>query len=134
MSVHQIYCDLSCPDIYPTQEEYIQAFRDFIGQSERTVTWESDEKKLGDSTTTEGVILNDDDPKIDTIQLAGHVNRRNAWQVAHALHMVTSSSVESLLALLEQFPGVSRRFEKIIPSLYSDYAHTPEKIRQESVI
>ena len=34
-----------------------------------------------------------------------------------------------LLDILERFPGVSRRFEKIIAGLYSDYAHTPEKIR-----
>jgi len=27
------------------------------------------------------------------------------------------------------FPGLQRRMEEIIPGLYSDYAHTPEKIR-----
>ena len=30
---------------------------------------------------------------------------------------------------MNSFPGVSRRFEKIADNIYTDYAHTPEKIR-----
>jgi UDP-N-acetylmuramate--alanine ligase len=30
---------------------------------------------------------------------------------------------------MNMFPGVSRRFESIADRIYSDYAHTPEKIR-----
>jgi UDP-N-acetylmuramate-alanine ligase len=30
---------------------------------------------------------------------------------------------------MERFPGLSRRFEKIIDNLYSDYAHTVPKIK-----
>jgi UDP-N-acetylmuramate--alanine ligase len=33
------------------------------------------------------------------------------------------------MRILDRFPGVSRRFEQVAPGLYSDYAHTPEKIR-----
>jgi UDP-N-acetylmuramate--alanine ligase len=29
---------------------------------------------------------------------------------------------------MSEFPGVARRMEEIAPNLYSDYAHTPEKI------
>jgi UDP-N-acetylmuramate--alanine ligase len=43
--------------------------------------------------------------------------------------VVTGKSIDELLEVLQRFPGVSRRFEQIIPRLYSDYAHTPEKIR-----
>jgi UDP-N-acetylmuramate-alanine ligase len=30
---------------------------------------------------------------------------------------------------MNKFPGISRRMEQITKNLYSDYAHTPEKIR-----
>jgi len=33
------------------------------------------------------------------------------------------------IEILNKFPGVSRRFEKIAPGIFSDYAHTPPKIR-----
>lgn len=121
--------DWDHPDIYPTREEYNQAFRDFIGQSDSAVTWQSDETRLAMDAVSDDVILQDDDPSIDQIKLAGHVNRRNAWQVAHAFMQITGRPVEELLAHLERFPGVSRRFEQIAPGLYSDYAHTPEKVR-----
>lgn len=118
--------DWDHPDIYPTREEYYQAFRDFLGQSDAYVLWQSDADRLSSAPKE---TLSDTDPAIDQIQLAGHVNRRNAWQVAHAFARFTGKPVDELLPLLEKFPGVSRRFEQIISGLYSDYAHTPEKIR-----
>jgi UDP-N-acetylmuramate-alanine ligase len=30
---------------------------------------------------------------------------------------------------MNRFPGLSRRFEQLVPGLYSDYAHTPPKIQ-----
>jgi len=30
---------------------------------------------------------------------------------------------------MNNFPGVARRFEQLVPGLYSDYAHTPPKVR-----
>lgn len=118
--------DWDHPDIYPTREEYYQAFRDFLEQSNTYLLWQSDAERLGHAPPR---TLDDADPVIDQIQLAGHVNRRNAWQVAQAFTAITGRPVEELLPLLEEFPGVSRRFEQIVPGLYSDYAHTPEKIR-----
>lgn len=121
--------DWDHPDIYPTRDAYYQAFRDFIVQSDTVVAWESDEVRLGGETVTKDTVLHDSDSVIDTIKLAGHVNRRNAWQVANGLTGITGKPVKDLLTILEQFPGVSRRFEQIIPGLFSDYAHTPEKVR-----
>lgn len=117
------------PDIYPTRGAYNQAFRDFLGQSAASVLWHSDVTRLQGEPGEADTVLQDDDAGLAQIQLAGEVNRRNAWQVAHALAPVTDASVEELLAILEQFPGVSRRFEQVASGLYSDYAHTPEKIR-----
>ncbi len=118
--------DWDHPDIYPTREDYYQAFRDFLGQSDSFILWQSDADRLSSAPQN---TLGDADAAIDQIHLAGHVNRRNAWQVAHAFAQITDKSVEDLLPILEKFPGVSRRFEQIVPGLYSDYAHTPEKIR-----
>ncbi len=121
--------DWDHPDIYPTREEYYQAFREFIGQSASTVMWESDIKRIGGSASDTDTTLTDADTAITQLHLAGEVNRRNAWQVAHALHDLLGEPLDQLIAILERFPGVSRRFEQIIPGLYSDYAHTPPKIR-----
>jgi UDP-N-acetylmuramate--alanine ligase len=33
------------------------------------------------------------------------------------------------VGIINEFPGLQRRMEQIAPGLYSDYAHTPEKIR-----
>jgi UDP-N-acetylmuramate--alanine ligase len=43
--------------------------------------------------------------------------------------LISENNDSKLLTILEGFPGVSRRFEQIVPGLYSDYAHTPPKIR-----
>lgn len=118
--------DWDHPDIYPTREEYYQAFRDFLKQSDTYILWDSDRARLGDEYIAN---VHDTDSNIDNIHLAGHVNRRNVWEVANAFSEITGKNVHELLTYLEQFPGVSRRFEQIIPGLYSDYAHTPEKIR-----
>jgi UDP-N-acetylmuramate--alanine ligase len=118
--------DWDHPDIYPTREEYYQAFRDFLTQSDAYMLWQSDADRLSSAPSE---TLGDADPGIDHIRLAGHVNRRNAWEVAHAFAKITGKTIDELVPLLEKFPGVSRRFEQIVPQLYSDYAHTPEKIR-----
>ena len=61
--------------------------------------------------------------------LAGQYNRLDAWLVVQAVHQITKEPIKKLVDIVNQFPGLSRRMERIIPNLYSDYAHTPEKIR-----
>ncbi len=117
------------PDIYPTQDSYNEAFRQFLRQSNASVLWRSDVDRLGGKPSEKDIILSDRDEKMKIIRLAGEVNRRNAWQVAHALAPLVQKNVDELLQILDQFPGVSRRFEQITNGLHSDYAHTPEKIR-----
>ncbi len=41
--------DWDHPDIYPTREEYNAAFRKFLSQSEQSVLWQDDAKRLGTS-------------------------------------------------------------------------------------
>jgi UDP-N-acetylmuramate--alanine ligase len=124
--------DWDHPDIYPTREEYYAAFRQYLDQSKRTVIWQSDVDRLNIQPTEKLLILDDADPLIPKeLTLPGKVNRRNAWQVANAVHQIYNHiSLYRLLGYLNNFPGVSRRFEQIKPHLlYSDYAHTPPKIR-----
>ena len=46
-----------------------------------------------------------------------------------ALRQLTGAPLSRLLSIINDFPGLQRRMEQIASGLYSDYAHTPEKIR-----
>ena len=121
--------DWDHPDIYPTRQEYQDAFGQFIGQSAHTIMWQDDAEKLGLQTSDKFTLVSESDHEVPTIRLAGIVNRQDAWQVAKAFSHITGSPVEELIEHLNMFPGVSRRFEQLMPRLYTDYAHTPPKIR-----
>lgn len=122
--------DWDHPDIYPTRESYYEAFGEFLGQSDTTYLWHDDAEKLALGAGGSLKIMDDKDPDIDAkLSLPGRVNRLDAWLAAHALQPVIGKPLEDLLEKLNQFPGVSRRFEKLVPNLYTDYAHTPPKIR-----
>lgn len=121
--------DYDHPDIYPTRGDYEQAFNQFIDQSNQTILWQNDYDKLKPSQSNDIDVLYDDNELISKFSLTGEVNRRNAAQVAYAVHKLTDQPVEELIDHLNKFPGLSRRFEQLKPNLYSDYAHTPPKIR-----
>ncbi len=122
--------DWDHPDIYPSRDEYYRAFEKFIGQSQRNVMWQADFEKLNLKPAKKILILTEDDPKIDNLfKLPGRVNRLDAWLVAKAALEIFDKPLEELIKILNEFPGLSRRFEQIAPGLYSDYAHTPAKIR-----
>lgn len=97
------------PDIYPTIEDYKKAFEQFESQSENVV------KK---SNFRE-----------DCFKLAGSVRRKDATLAAEAiLAMSPEASHEEIIKILNAFPGVGRRFERIADGVYTDYAHHPEEI------
>ncbi len=118
------------PDIYPTEEDYREAFLQFEGQSERVVTPEA---------TT--IFVAED------FRLAGEVRREDAALAAEAISLMIreenaeESAFESsenrgeidekrdeIVRILDEFPGVGRRFEKLADGVYTDYAHHPEEI------
>jgi len=122
--------DWDHPDIYPTRESYLDAFREFLDQSQRAVLWHTDAEALGLDQNDKYLILDDKAPDIDRrVTLAGHVNRLDAWLVVKALAQLPQFPIERSLEIINRFPGLSRRFEQIVPGLYTDYAHTPPKIR-----
>lgn len=100
------------PDIYPTREDYKKAFLQFEEQSEKVIL--------------EGV----DGVKFE---LAGEVRRKDAGLAAAAiLEMIKNEgrteSLEEIKTVLDGFPGVGRRFERLVDGVYTDYAHHPEEI------
>lgn len=122
--------DWDHPDIYPTREEYYEAFNTFLKQSDQAVLWDGDAERLNLEASEQQLVLDDDDQQInERLHLAGHVNRLDAWLVAHALERLTNTPLDESLPHLDKFPGVGRRFEQIVPNLISDYAHTAPKIR-----
>lgn len=97
-------------DIYSTKEDYKGAFEQFKSQSEKVVEKSS---------------FNESDFK-----LAGKVRREDAALAAEAiLAMDTSITREKIVEILNEFPGVGRRSEKITEGIYTDYAHHPEEIK-----
>ncbi len=121
--------DWDHPDIYPTREDYNAAFREFLEQSDQSFIWQSDAEQLAVESSDTVTVMNDED-YAGLSHLAGDVNRRNANLVAQGIMtLLGKGDLPALSALLDTFPGVSRRFEAITAGLYSDYAHTPPKIR-----
>lgn len=115
-------------EIFPTREDYQEAFREFVGQTGHTYIWEDDAAYLGLSGGG-AELLDGADPGIGDITLLGLYNRLDAWLAVQAVRRATGEPVAKLVRLVNRFPGLSRRMEEIAPGLYSDYAHTPEKIR-----
>lgn len=118
-------------EIFPTREDYQQAFIEFISQSKYTIIWREDANYLG-LEPTNSVSIQDPSVIRNTkyeIRLFGQYNRLDAWLALQAVQEITHASTEKLLGYINTFPGLQRRMEEIAPNLYSDYAHTPEKIR-----
>ena len=96
------------PDIYPTEQEYKDAFRQFSEQS--------------DGVIENGMLE-------ESFNLAGKVRREDAGLAAEAIkRMAPEVDENEIVEILNDFPGVGRRFEKITKGVYSDYAHHPEEI------
>lgn len=100
--------DYDHPDIYPTREEYNQAFDQFKSQSENVVE---------NTTINPGVTL------------IGELRRQDGSIALETIRKITGFSDDIILHEINRFPGVGRRFERIIEGVYSDYGHHPEEIK-----
>lgn len=118
-------------EIFPTREDYQAAFKEFIDQTKHTFMWMEDAEYLGcdPMSKPECNVLDSADKNIGSINLKGKYNRLDAWLAVQAVRSISQSPTEELAEIINKFPGLSRRMEEIIPNLYTDYAHTPEKIR-----
>jgi UDP-N-acetylmuramate--alanine ligase len=115
-------------EVFPTRDEYKQAFRDYMAQTESTILWDNDAEYLYITESAGTDILDSNDEQIESTHVAGKYNRRNAWLVINAVSKLTGKSTSEIQNLMDNFPGAQRRMEELIPGVYTDYAHTPEKI------
>jgi UDP-N-acetylmuramate--alanine ligase len=110
------------PDTYPTKEEYLAAFEQFLAQSEGSILWKADEMIAENAPNA--WILGDDDSA--PVTLRGEHVRRNASLVVKAFERLGLPG--DVVAALNEFPGVDRRFEKLVDNIYTDYAIHPREI------
>lgn len=112
-------------DVYHTQADYTDAFVQFIHSCQVVVAWEEDELDI----KPQNLVLLRENEVSPQLKLIGLVNRQNAWQVIRAAQQLSDYDESTLIEIMNRFPGLSRRFEKLTENIYTDYAHTMEKIR-----
>lgn len=100
------------PDIYKTPEEYREVFDEFKSQSEKIIS----------------------EIDFSDFKLVGEARRYDAGLALETiLQMVKNEDLEisknEVIEILNKFPGVGRRFEKLADGIYTDYAHHPEEIK-----
>ncbi len=128
------------PDIYKTPEDYKEAFEQFKSQSERIFEFtdggidEIDKKgAYGDEKLPSSISPED-------FKLAGEARREDAALAEEAVFAMVFDNAEDefyyfengrekVTGILNDFPGVGRRFEKLTDGVYTDYAHHPEEIK-----
>ena len=115
-------------EVFPTKDNYNQAFRDYIAQTKHTIAWDNDIAYIGLQKSSSLDVCASDNPEIESIMLAGLYNRRDAWLVVQAIHRLFGTDIPTLTQIISSFPGTQRRMEELTPGLFTDYAHTPEKI------
>lgn len=99
------------PDIYPTREDYESAFLKFKDQSRKVI----------------------ESPGFTDFKLAGEVRKRDAGLALDTVLEILNDEGSAydfaeIVEILNQFPGVGRRFEKVTDGVYTDYAHHPEEV------
>lgn len=114
------------PDVYPTWEDYVEAFTQFKNQSYRVLESQ------------------DDTDPIEMFKMAGKARREDARLAMGAVLMMLRDTLAAdvmagrepqmvpnfieIQERLEDFPGVGRRFEQLEEGIYTDYAHHPDEV------
>lgn len=115
--------DYDHPDTYPSETEYIEAFQQFVTQSDHTILWREDSDYIKADTSQAWVL-----DEILKLPLAGAHNRQNGTLVVKAVEYLGISEEHRAIEAMTAFPGTDRRFEKLADNLYSDYGHHPKEI------
>lgn len=115
--------DYDHPDTYPTIFEYLDAFHQFATQSENIITWQDQHDELFSGLPGVSIL---DPSDIRNLPIVGQHNRRNVALVQASLKKLGFE--QNVDDILSDFPGTSRRFEKLADNLYSDYGHHPAEI------
>lgn len=115
--------DYDHPDTYPTEQEYFEAFREFAINSDQVFSWDDQHSEIFSGLDNVNILKTD---SIYKFKLHGNHNIRNANLVKISLEYLGLNGFKN--EMLENFPGVDRRFEKLDDNLYSDYGHHPVEI------
>jgi UDP-N-acetylmuramate--alanine ligase len=115
-------------EVFPTEADYQQAYVEFLDQSQQKILWNNDKSNIKLEDDGNVLVLNKSSDEIQKLTLPGIVNRENAFLAVKAVQQLSGQTETNLYNIVNRFPGLSRRFEKIADNIYSDYAHTPEKI------
>lgn len=110
-------------DIYPTQDNYEQAFSQFINQSQQVFIWPKDNRPIFRQTKIN--LATEINPRLTIL---GEHNRANA-QLILDFALKLGFKQDQIIEALNQTPRPSRRFEPLKPNLISDYAHHPTEIQ-----
>lgn len=123
--------DYDHPDTYPQEEDYKEAFRQFIAQSDHSILWQHDADYIDFSENDTTWLLQAGE--VLPLKIAGEHNRRNAtlaFKAIERINDIAAAGVDPNLVVeaLNSFPGTIRRFERLADNLYSDYGHHPAEI------
>lgn len=118
--------DYDHPDTYPTEEAYLDAFREFAHKSGHVILWRADDHEISAHAPSSWVLQ---DNEVAQLQLPGAHNRRNATLIVKATEYLNLRGRDQVPKALENFPGTGRRFERLAENLYSDYGHHPKEIQ-----
>jgi UDP-N-acetylmuramate--alanine ligase len=116
--------DYDHPDTYPTEHDYLEAFRQFATASGQVVAWSDQHGELFENLP-QATLLHPDESKPNP-EIFGKHNRRNATMVQTAIKQLGVNQPTD--KIVGSFPGTDRRFEKLADNLYSDYGHHPVEI------
>lgn len=116
--------DYDHPDTYPTEKDYFDAFAQFASQSQQTIIWQDQHKEIFDGIP--GIEILNKSEINNKLKIAGIHNRLNATLVQKSLAKLGIDSETD--EIINNFPGVNRRFEKLADNLYTDYGHHPVEI------
>lgn len=128
------------PDIYKTPEEYKEAFEQFKSQSERIFEYNDGVIDEIDRNSAYGDEKLSSSIGPEDFKLAGEARRMDAALAEEAVFAMVfdneedefyyfENGREKVTGILNDFPGVGRRFEKLTDGIYTDYAHHPEEIK-----
>ena len=120
--------DYDHPDTYKTEQEYKDAFVQFLTQSRKSLLWEKDLRYLEQPDIAATYDAFDELMDLSSLTLAGDHIRHNAFLVQQAAASLELAAADKITAALCSFPGTARRFEKLADNLYSDYGHHPAEI------
>ncbi len=112
------------PDTYADQADYDMAFATFMQQSASVYVYQDD--FANEAPNIHAITKN---PSEDSTELAGIYIRQNARLVQELLLREFDVPMQDSSEYLRTYPGVSRRMEKLIDGLYTDYAHHPDEIK-----